>query len=145
MSQPTVTIAPGEVLHILGNTITFHVTAEQTGGAFALVEYVAAPHSGGPAPHTHETFEEVFYVVEGNPSFLLEGKTIAAEPGMCVVIPRGKVHTFGNPGPVPARMLTMNSPAGFELYFKELSLMQPPFDLEIMKKLWVQYDTVPVG
>ena len=42
------------------------------------------------------------------------------EPGDLVFKPRGQWHTFWNAGDVPARILEIISPAGFELYFEEL-------------------------
>ena len=153
MPTSQVMLQPGEVLNILGNRLTFRVTAEQTGGAYSLVEYEAAPGYPGPAPHIHETFEEVFFVLEGAPTFLLEGETIVGAPGMVVTIPRGKVHTFGNPGSSPARFLTISAPAGFELYFKELAELinrqNGPLDMAAllpeMQKISVRYDSIPVG
>jgi hypothetical protein len=35
--------------------------------------------------------------------------------------PRGIVHAFWNPGPEPARIIEIFSPAGFERYFEELA------------------------
>jgi quercetin dioxygenase-like cupin family protein len=153
MSGTTVTIQPGEVVRVLGNEVKFLVTAEQTGGAMSLVEYLAPAGFAGPAPHVHETFEEIFYVLEGAPEFLLEGERLVGAPGTVVVIPRGKVHTFGNPGPAPARFLTANTPAGFELYFKELaalvSSLAGPHELaqkgDRLQALWAKYDSVPIA
>jgi hypothetical protein len=41
--------------------------------------------------------------------------------GSYVLKPRGVPHTFWNPGPEPARVLEIISPAGFEQYFEELA------------------------
>ena len=48
-------VAPGEgdTLTIAGNTIVFKAEADDTGGAFGLVEYTAAPGFGGPPAHIH--------------------------------------------------------------------------------------------
>ncbi len=152
MSQTNLTLRPGEVLTILGNRLTFQVTGEQTGGAYSLVEYEAVGGYPGPAPHVHQTFDEVFFVLEGAPVFTLEGESITGAPGMVVTIPRGKVHTFGNPGPSPARFLAVSAPAGFEFYFKALAQLiesqSGPLDMAAlypeMAKLWERYDSIPV-
>ena len=44
-----------------------------------------------------------------------------ATPGTYILKPRGIVHTFWNPGPHPARILEIISPAGFEGYFEEMA------------------------
>lgn len=152
MSQTKLIISPGEVLQILGNELTFRVTAEQTDGEYSLVDYKVGASFPGPAPHVHQTFEEIFFVLEGAPTFLLEGEQITGAPGMVVSIPRGKVHTFGNPGPAPARFLVLSTPAGFELYFKELHQLitsqQGPLDMAVlgpaMAQLGAKYDSLSV-
>src|SRR5207248_2617042 len=45
--------APAGSLTIAGNTIGFKAEADDTGGAFGLVEYTAAPGFGGPPAHIH--------------------------------------------------------------------------------------------
>jgi hypothetical protein len=40
--------------------------------------------------------------------------------GSFVLIPRGTVHTFGNAGSTPAKLLVILSPPGFEQYFIEI-------------------------
>jgi quercetin dioxygenase-like cupin family protein len=42
--------------------------------------------------HTHEHIIEVFDVVEGTGTFHLEGKEIAARPGMTIFVPPHTVH-----------------------------------------------------
>ena len=37
--------------------------------------------------------------------------------------PRNVLHTFWNPGPEPARLLEIISPAGFEVFFEDLATM----------------------
>jgi len=151
LMQTELTLQPGEVLEILGNRLTFQVTGEQTGGAYSLVEYLAAPGYPGPAPHVHQTFDELFLVLEGAPTFMLEGQTVVGAPGSVVAVPRGKVHAFGNPGAAPARFLCISTPAGFELYFKELAALVTsqtgPLDMAALlpdlQILWERYDSLP--
>jgi len=42
-------------------------------------------------------------------------------PGSMMYVPRGCPHAFANPGPGPARMIFLVSPAGHEHYQKELA------------------------
>lgn len=46
---------------------------------------------------------------------------IALGPGGYIIKPRGEVHAMWNAGKVPARMIEVISPAGFEGFFRELS------------------------
>lgn len=146
-------IEPGETISVLGNTITFITTGEQTAGAFSAVEYTCGPAWRGPALHTHETFEELFYVLEGQMLFTLGDRHFAATAGEWALIPRGTPHTFANPSAAPARTLIFISPSGFEGYYKEMAdLVQnapQPLDMGALMprvaELLVKYDAVSVA
>jgi mannose-6-phosphate isomerase-like protein (cupin superfamily) len=102
-----------------GHHIRFlQVTA---GAAFSVLEWTAAPGMAGSAVHVHRRTDEAFYVVDGAYGFLVDDNTIEATRGAYVLVPRGVVHAFWNPGNVPATMVMVISPAGFEAYFRELS------------------------
>ena len=51
---------------------------------------------------------------------LLGDEVLTAGPGDLVFKPRGQWHTFWNAGDEPCRILEIISPAGFELFFREL-------------------------
>ena len=44
-------------------------------------------------------------------------------PGTFVLMPRGIVHTFANPGAVPARVLVVSSPGAVIGYFEEAAAL----------------------
>jgi quercetin dioxygenase-like cupin family protein len=92
------------------------------GAAFSVVEWTAAPGMAGSAVHVHRRTDEAFYVVEGAYGFLLDDETIEGTRGSYVLVPRGVVHAFWNAGSVPATIVMTISPAGFEGYFRELSV-----------------------
>ncbi|MGE5218917.1 MAG: hypothetical protein ACM3SP_18120, partial [Chloroflexota bacterium] len=63
-------------------------------------------------------------------------------------VPIGAAHSFGNPGPNPARMLLVTAPPGHERYFEELSALLAqggPPDPEAIAALRRKYDTVQVS
>ena len=70
------------------------------------------PRTAGPPVHLRRGWDELFYVLEGEISFLIEGTTTVAPSGSIVLIPRGVLHTFWNEGAVPARQLTVFTNAG---------------------------------
>ena len=89
--------------------------------------------------HLHQQAEEVFYVLEGELDLLAFQPTATAGgdwrtwesatgttvlrggPGSFMFVPAGCPHAFCNPGPGPARMLFLVSPAGHEMYLQELA------------------------
>jgi quercetin dioxygenase-like cupin family protein len=123
------------------------VTGADTEGHYSLLESRSAPGFGGPPPHLHRTFDEAFYVLEGEYLFQVGERRLTAGPGTFVFIPRGTVHAFSNPGSNPARTLITLSPPGFERFFEEQAeLAQSLSNLSaIMKALATKYDIVLVG
>lgn len=110
----------GERARIGGMEATFKVAAEQTGGAFSMVEFVVAPRALVP-PHVHENKNEVSYVTEGELGFMLGDEDISAPAGTTVMRPARIPHALWNASHAPARMVEVYSPGGFERYFLELA------------------------
>ena len=73
--------------------------------------------------HRHAHEDEYSYVLEGRVGVLLGDHVREAGPGSLIFKPRHQWHTFWNAGDVPARILEIISPAGFERYFAELAAL----------------------
>jgi quercetin dioxygenase-like cupin family protein len=109
----------GKTVSLLGNQLTF-VHRDPAGG-YSLIDWVAPPALPSPPLHVHRVTDEAFYVLEGTFGFQADEETIEGSVGAFVFIPRGRKHTFWNQGSVPARVLIVLSPSGFERYFEELA------------------------
>ena len=110
----------GKTVRLPGNEITFlHRGAD--GGAYSLVEWIAAPRVPGTPLHIHRITDEGFYVLEGTFGFQVGKRTVDGAAGAFFFVPRGLEHAYWNQGRTPARMLITMSPAGFERYFEELA------------------------
>jgi quercetin dioxygenase-like cupin family protein len=104
------------------NIITFILSGEETGGAYSLTEFiVAAPPVPGPPIHIHGTGDEAAYVLEGNLEFKLGEQSIYANAGAVIFVPKGTKHNVSNLGPGIAHILVIQSPLGFESYWREMS------------------------
>lgn len=114
------TTAPGsgERLWIAGDTLWIKATAADTGGAFTLIEVLAAP-GGGPPPHIHANEDETFYVLDGAFDLLVGDRVVRAMPGAHAFVPRGTVHRFTCVGDRPGRLLIVFTPGGLEGFFRE--------------------------
>jgi len=99
----------------LTDLVSTYVTAEQSGGAYSVIETVAQP-GGGPPPHRHNREDEIFYILEGSFEMLLGEQTFAASAGESIFLPRGVVHTFRNIGAAPGRILVVTVPGGFDAF-----------------------------
>lgn len=104
---------------VLGEHVRVLLTAEQTGDQFTVAEVTSRP-GGGVPPHRHAVEDELFYVLAGTPTFLLEDDAVEAGPGTFVRVPKGVWHGFVNTGNVPSKVLDVHTPGGFESFFRDL-------------------------
>jgi mannose-6-phosphate isomerase-like protein (cupin superfamily) len=134
-------------LWFLGVPTQVLATAEQTNGAFGLVEHVIP--AGDESPwHVHHAEDEAFYLVEGEMTFLCGDRSVRAGPGSFVYGPRGVPHGFRVEGDQPARLLLLCAPGGFERFIIDLSEPAPPDgppDMEHMIALAAQYNIDILG
>jgi mannose-6-phosphate isomerase-like protein (cupin superfamily) len=124
----------GEELWFLGAPTRVIANAEQTGGAFGLIEQVIPAGSESPL-HVHHAEDESFYVVEGRMTFLCGDQKVHAEAGTFVYGPRGIPHGFRVEGEQPARVLLQCTPGGFEHFVMEMSEPAPPSGPPDMQRL----------
>ena len=104
-----------------GQTLVYKLRGADTGGQFALLEQLAAPGWKLTQFHVHRTFDEGFYVREGEFAFDVGARSIMAGPGALVLVPGGTPHRYANAGDTPARLLMTMTPAGFEGMFEHVA------------------------
>jgi mannose-6-phosphate isomerase-like protein (cupin superfamily) len=97
---------------------TIKVTAEQTGGQYALVE-ILAPDDYEGVLHVHHFEDEGFYILEGEMIFHVGEETIKAHPGSFLFGPKDVPHAF-TVDSGPAKLLFVFSPAGLEAGIREM-------------------------
>ena len=66
--------------------------------------------------HVHHQDTQTTYVLEGQATFYSPGESRVLGPGECIHQPAGVAHTERVASNGPARMLDVNSPAGFEKF-----------------------------
>jgi quercetin dioxygenase-like cupin family protein len=88
---------------VSGERIEFIATAKDTDGERLEFELELTPDGHVPGAHVHPEQEEHFHVLEGTMRFRLGLRTIVAEAGDTVIVPKGRVHRFANGGDVPVR------------------------------------------
>jgi len=126
--------------------LTMKAEGHQTGGHITVYESRQEPYSVGPARHYHDRLTELFYVVEGEITFLIGAEVHQALTGATVVIPPGTVHAFRNATREPARLLILVLPGGFEGFFDEAQTQSSPMsDAESWQLLNERWDVHVVG
>jgi mannose-6-phosphate isomerase-like protein (cupin superfamily) len=138
------TLAP---LNIVGERTLVKVSAADSDGQLAFFHLVAPPMSGPPR-HVHSREDELFYVLEGELVFELDGQRFPVGPGGTVYLRRGVVHAYQNFTAADARLLIATTPGGFSQFFVELSAATPlggmP-DFEVLNALARKYGITTLG
>ena len=88
------------------------IDGRQTAGVYSLMEQLMPKDSGPRVVHIHP-IDEWFYVLEGQMTVEVDGKTIVGRAGDSLWIPRGTVHKF-TVNTTVCRALNAYVPAGFE-------------------------------
>jgi mannose-6-phosphate isomerase-like protein (cupin superfamily) len=124
----------GERLTVGGSPYYLKATAADTGGAFSFME-VNIKSGGEPPPHIHHKEIELFYLVDGEMSFVTGGQTIPAESGGMVQLPLGMPHYYRVQGDGTAKALLIALPGGLEDLFRTLDKLgdKPPTAAQALK------------
>lgn len=92
--------------------------------------------------HVHHQDEEIWYVLEGTLSFLLDGEEVAAPTGSCIIVPRGVAHAYRNLGPEPARYLIVMPDRVRRLVD---AIHTVPRDEDAIRVLFAKYESEYIG
>src|SRR4029077_9126376 len=115
---PLTVVQPGEgqtgELGSIG--VDFKLWGHDTGGALSVVEH-PFPVGALVPPHLHTREDEYSIVTQGEIGFRSGDREVVLGAGGYITKPRGEMHTMWNAGKVPARMIEIISPAGFEHFF----------------------------
>ncbi len=90
------------------------------GASFVVAEWKDAGGPPGPprwiAPlHLHRNDDEAWYVLEGTLCVRVGKDVVEARAGSAVLVPRGTVHTYWNPGSGLLRYLLLMTPNVYSL------------------------------
>ena len=119
---PLTIVQPGEgrsgQLGSIG--VDFKFWGADTGGTLSVVEHPFPVGALVPA-HLHTREDEYSIVTEGEIGFRSGDREVVLGAGGYITKPRGEMHAMWNAGKVPARMIEIISPAGFEHFFAEVA------------------------
>ena len=91
----------------------FKADGAETDSRYSISEWWLEPHTTGPGPHAHSE-DDIFYVLEGTMSILVDGQWTSATKGSFVLVPGGVTHDFENRGDTRAGVLNVSIPGAFE-------------------------------
>ena len=129
----------GEAMFVLGDVVTFKITAAESDNHYFLTEIVSVP-GGGPAfLHTHVP-QETFWILEGEYEVYGQDEdgekyAIPAPVGSTVHVPGNVPHGFRNVGDTTGKLLALYAPVVHQPeFFEEIGVPMPsslapmPFD-----------------
>ena len=111
-----------------GDLVTLQVSGEETGGRFCVVEFLQPSGEWTPL-HVHRDADQTQYVLEGELTVYLPGRSFVLGPGECVNTPMNVPHTEHVTSAGPARVLDVNVPAGFDEFIATAG--QPAAELSL--------------
>ncbi len=131
--------------------IRFLLEGEQSDGSVAVFEFDVPAGSKVAAAHSHDSFEETIYGLDGTLVWTVEGQAHEVGSGEVLFIPRGAVHQFANVGELGAKALAIVTPGilGPE-YFREIAAVldaaaDGPPDLAAVAAVMRRHGLTPVS
>jgi quercetin dioxygenase-like cupin family protein len=113
----------GKAMMVLGDVVTFKITAEESDSAYFITEIVSVPGGGPQFLHTHVP-QETFWILEGD--YEVYGQdpngekyAISASPGSTVHVPGNVPHGFKNVGDTMGKVLAIYAPVIYQPEFFE--------------------------
>jgi quercetin dioxygenase-like cupin family protein len=110
-----IVLFPGEGrLYPMGRiSAVFKADGEETQKGYSISEWWLEPHTQGPGAHSHPE-DDIFYVIEGTMSVLVDDEWIDAPKGSFILAPGGVTHDFENRSSARAGVLNLSIPGEFE-------------------------------
>ena len=120
----TTVVPPGEGRRLAarGSQMLFKAVGATTGGRFSLMDRTLSAYGRPPAPHRHPNALEMFLIMEGTLTFMLDGERTVVHADGFVIVPEGTSHTFVNESDAAVRTLIVHAPA-LDGYFEDLAAL----------------------
>lgn len=110
-----------------GFLLNFIISEEQTGGQFSMIEGMGLK-GAEPPMHVHEHEDEAFYMIDGEMIAICGDEQYHLKPGDFAFLPRRIPHTQKFITDRIHVLITI-SPAGFEQYFRDLTMPADNLDI----------------
>ncbi len=114
-------LGPSEGEHLIQRGGNIFIKADPTKGSNGLAMGTQQVLAGVGIPvHRHFEMDEVFYVIDGSGTFVLNDVRHAIEKGHSIFIPKNAWHGFENPDR-ELLLLWIVAPPGLEAFFREVA------------------------
>jgi quercetin dioxygenase-like cupin family protein len=123
-TQTASSVAP---LWFIDGLVHIHVSGEDTGGRYSLLEN-HVPQGDMPPLHVHHDEDEVFHVLDGEVTLFVPGQEVLLATGDTFRAPRDIPHTYRVES-ATARLLVFCAPARFDGFVRAVSEVAPAEEL----------------
>jgi mannose-6-phosphate isomerase-like protein (cupin superfamily) len=106
-------------LWFMNTLVTIRVPCDECGDSMSVTEHLV-PHGDSPPLHLHRNQDEIFCVLEGEVTFLMNGQRRSAQAGDVILAPKRVPHTYRVVSPGGAKFLTITSGHDFERFIRAL-------------------------
>ena len=130
---------PHSVVSVFGETIEI-VVPSSSSNYTVCIGIQTSPPGGGPPPHRHLREEETFVVLEGDYEFFDGSQWLPFKAGEVRCSLRGNNHAFRNVGMTSGRMMFITNGGGLDEYFKEISDLVLPRDMDRLNQISHYYN-----
>lgn len=142
-------VAPNEgrtptPLRFFGEEVTVKIAGADTNDQLCTTLHRVPPMAGPPL-HQHQREDELFYVLEGEVTFQIDGKRIVVQQGTTALAPRLSVHAYQNFTDKPIRLLVTCSPGGLDRLFVEVEALKGDTSPDKLHALGVKYGMTIMG
>lgn len=140
MKQQIIPAGQGQEYDWSKDHIYIKTFQEVTQGRVTVVEDTLKP-GFHLARHYHKQMTEIFYLLEGEITFMFDDQTIVTTPGMTINVPPNVWHEVRcEQG---GKLITIFSPGGFDGYLRELAALSPEQfeDADLLTRLAEKYDS----
>jgi quercetin dioxygenase-like cupin family protein len=118
----SIAAAEGDAYWFLNNLEVVKASADSTGGAFSLIYQLTPPGHATPY-HLHHHEDEAFYVLDGEFTFICDGRKTTVGPGGYMFLPRNIPHGIRCTGTSASTILILTMPGtGFVGMMKEMAV-----------------------
>ena len=118
----------GEVFWF-GNTLILIKTSSRAGQDGLCVIEHWMPYGDSPPMHVHRNEDELFFILEGEVRFIVDGQEKVGRVGDSLLAPKGLPHSYCVESRDGARMLTVTRGADFENMLRLSSRPSQRFEL----------------
>jgi quercetin dioxygenase-like cupin family protein len=112
---------PGPI-DFLGTAARILAGGDDDDGRLGLI-HMDVPAGHEPPLHLHHREDEGFYVLGGEVTLYLPGRSLTLRAGDFFLAPRGIPHTYET-GPEGARVLLTSTPSGLERFVAEVAALE---------------------